>query len=223
MGSSIVMICPFELAIDQVHHRGQGRRFSAARRPRHEDKPLFEPAQVDEHFRKTERFERGDRAGDGPEDGGVAAVLLEDVDPEPAVFSQGKGEVYLELLFVDFSLLVAQDIVDHVMDLFPAEDRCFKFAHLSVDPHVGRLPRAQVEVRCLVVDRKDQEFRDVHEMLLFLQALQLFQGRQVAGVAETEKLEECFRGPEDHRVAHVLIPPGDLDQLPVQELSDGAA
>jgi hypothetical protein len=66
------------------------------------------------------------------------------------------------MLFEVFALLVVEDIVEHDMDVFPAQHRDFDPAHLAVDAGHGLLAGADMQVGGAIFLNKHQELGDIH-------------------------------------------------------------
>src|SRR5581483_3385183 len=68
--------------VDVVDHGAEGRRLAGARRPRDEDEPLREVAEVEDRPGEAELLRRDDLARDLPEDAARARAVAEEVASE---------------------------------------------------------------------------------------------------------------------------------------------
>src|SRR5690606_31973735 len=100
--------------------------------------------------------------GNGAEHRTGAAVLVEGVDAETRQRRDLEGEVDLEEFLVVAPLLVRHDVVDQRMHLLVVQRRDVDPAHVAVHPDHRRQAGGEVQVRCLVLDRKGQQFGDIH-------------------------------------------------------------
>ena len=84
-----------------------------------------------------------------------------------------KREVDLEELLVVAALLVRHDVVDQRVHLLVVERRDVDAADVAVDPDHRRQAGRQMQVGGLVLDRKRQQFSDIHAALLVVRGFGL--------------------------------------------------
>jgi hypothetical protein len=134
--------------VDQVDHRGEGRRLAAAGRPGHQHQALGKGTELRDHLRHAELLEAEDGARDHPQHRADPAEIAEQVDPEPGHTGQLEGEVGVvgsrELLAVAIRQRAAEQL-EHGLG---TEHRDVgDLVHLAVDPPVRALACGQVEIR----------------------------------------------------------------------------
>ena len=171
--------------VDQIDHGGQRGRLARAGRPRHQDQAVLPERQRLHHLGETELLEGADLSRDDPEDGALAVPLVEDVDAEPRVLSDLDREVQVSLLLEYPPLIVVEDLVDHLVDLVPAEGAVLDGSELAVEPHERQRSGGQVEVGPSTILGQYQQLGDVHGSL---RSINSRRNAGVRGTASTVRL-----------------------------------
>ena len=105
------------MVVGIIHHRGQGRRFAAARGARDQDKPFLVHGGLRQDRRQPQVLRRNDLARDQTEDGRAAIFLLEEIRPEARHAGDLVAEVHVAGLLVLLDLDLRGDLVEHRLEL----------------------------------------------------------------------------------------------------------
>ena len=99
----------------------------------------------------VELLQRQDLAGNGPEHGRRAAVLVEGVNPKARQAVNLEGEVDLQELLVGLALRVAHDVVHHAVHRLVVQCVNIDTAYVTVHADHRRQARGQVQIGSLVL------------------------------------------------------------------------
>src|SRR4051794_16158566 len=107
--------------------------------------------------RDPELFEGSYFRGDEPEDGAVTVRLLEEIAAEPRFLIHLVGEIEVAAFFENLPALRTGDLTQHPSRLV-SRDRLLPDRHdITVPPHLGRLPLANVQVGSALLDDDGKE------------------------------------------------------------------
>ena len=151
--------------VDGVEHGRQRGAFARAGRAGHQHQPAGAGDQFVEDGRRAQRCQRGNPVGNGTEYRAGAPALHEQVDPEARQAGQLERQVQLQLLFVMAALRRAQDGVHHALHIIVRQRGQVDAAHVAMHADHRRQPGRQVQVGCLLVDGKGEQFGNIHARL----------------------------------------------------------
>ncbi|AJZ05202.1 hypothetical protein J162_03088 [Xanthomonas citri pv. citri] len=147
---------PVLILVDVVDHAGQRGRLARAGRAGHQDQALRLIDQLTEDRRAAKVFQRQHFGRNGTEHRTGAAVLVERIDAKTRQRRNFERKVDFEEFLVIAPLLVRHDVVHQRVHLFVVQRRNIDAADIAIDTDHRRQPCRQVQVRCLVLDRKRQ-------------------------------------------------------------------
>ena len=148
--------------VDVVDYRCQRGGFARSRGAGHQHHAARLIGDLSEHFGRFEIFQRQNFRRNGTKHAARATVLVERIDSKTREVGNLKGKIALEIFFVELTLTVVHDVIDHGMHVFVLQRRQVDAAHVAMHPYHRRQARRQMQVRSLILDHKGQQFSDVH-------------------------------------------------------------
>jgi len=136
----------FFVVIDKIDYGGKCCGFTASCRACDKDETFFENRKVFKDSGEIELLERRYYTGNGPEDRRFATILFEYINPETRYVSEGKREVQFQQFFKNFSLIITQNIINHIVHFLFVKRWQIDLGHLAVHAYYRRFTGADMQV-----------------------------------------------------------------------------
>ena len=151
-----------DVLVDVVAHGSQRRRFARPGRTGAQNQAARTGRQLGKYARRGQLLQRQHFRRNCPEGDGGAALLVERIDAKAGEIGNAEGKVAFEHFLVGFALRVAHDVVHHGMHVLVLHRRQVDPPDVAMDPNHWRQSRRQMQIRRLVLDRKCEQFGNVH-------------------------------------------------------------
>ncbi len=143
--------------VEEVHQRGQRRRFARSGRTADEHEPLVVVGDLREMRRQPQLDDRRRLFGDDAEDAVVAAMIVENVRPIAAALRNDVAEIDLMGLLQRAPLRRAHHFFQHGLGLLGSEGIALRAQQVGGQPHDRRLADREMKIRGALIPRGDQK------------------------------------------------------------------
>ena len=145
------------LTVDLVEHRHQGRRFTHARRSRHEDEAAANLSDVAEDRRKIQIREGLDLQRDHPQHDVEITPLARNVDSESTLARQLEGEVaFVEIEFLAEGVVLDQD-ADDLFGVLRRQNLVAKLDELAVEAIERQVADLEMDVGRALLETESEQ------------------------------------------------------------------